>query len=143
MAMEPTSLYDDMEGFNVPFLLQLVNLGRIIENPSLISAFAARDFMDASIHELIRVLKSDKPKEAKNLHLKTFFRRMGCSDWGPESSGSRKELFEAQRRQVAMNCIANQAVLMIEDLQRVGHVTNKSGMTKSLEDLKELIEDCP
>jgi hypothetical protein len=44
MAMEPTEYSGEM--FNAPYEVQLMNLGRIIENPDLIKLFEASDFMD-------------------------------------------------------------------------------------------------
>jgi len=141
MAMEP----DDYNGevFNAPYEVQLMNLGRIIENPDLIKLFEPGDFMDADIYKLIQVLKSDKLLAAKNLQLKTFMKKKGLSDWGPESSGCKKELFEAQRRQVSMHALAFHTNLILETLMTSGHTGKKDDMIKAIDTIKGLVDATP
>tara|TARA_R110002096_G_scaffold66682_1_gene162140 strand:- start:7024 stop:7452 length:429 start_codon:yes stop_codon:yes gene_type:complete len=139
MAMEPVNLDDNV--YHAPYEVQLMNLGRIIENPSLIMDFKASDFMDKQIYDLIKVLKSDKTKEAKNLHLKMFMRSRGLANWGGESSGCRKELFDTQRRQVAISTLALHASMAVERLQALGTIGNTERLLEALENIKGFVKD--
>lgn len=138
MAMEPTEYSGEM--FNAPYEVQLMNLGRIIENPDLIKLFEASDFMDKDINKLIRELKSDKLKAAKNLQLKTYMKKKGLADWGPESAGCKKELFEAQRRQVAVHALAFHTNMILETLMSQGHAGKTDDMIKAIDAIKGLID---
>jgi len=141
MAMEPDEYNGEV--FNAPYEVQLMNLGRIIENPQLIKIFEASDFMDPDMNTLIRELKSDKLTAAKNLQLKTYMKKKGLADWGSESSGCKKELFEAQRRQVATHALAFHANMIVETLMTTGHVGKKDDMIKALDTIKGLIDAAP
>lgn len=139
MAMEPVNLDDSV--YNAPYEVQLLNLGRIIENPGLIMDFKPSDFMNEEMYNLVAVLKSDKPMEAKNLHLKTFMKSRGLADWGAKSAGCRKELFDTQRRQVAINSLAFYASMVIDDLQRRGGIGNTERLLEALENIKGFVTD--
>lgn len=138
MAMEPDEYNGEV--FNSPYEVQLMNLGRIIENPELVLLFEASDFMDPDINSLIRMLKSDKTLAAKNLQLKTYMKKRGLSDWGPESSGCKKELFEAQRRQVAVHALAFHTNMILETLMSQGHAGKTDDMIKAIDTIKGLID---
>jgi len=141
MAME-TNQYEG-EIFNAPYEVQLMNLGRIIENPSLIELFKPSDFMDADMHKLISVLKSDKTKAAKNLHLKTYMKEKGLADWGLESSGCKQEMFDTQRRQVSIHALAFHTSAVLETLMTAGHAGKADEMIKALDTIKGLIDGTP
>ena len=140
MATEPTNGELD-EVHNAIYEVQLLNLGRIIENPSLIHLFSHEDFSDITIRNLIKVLKSkDKTIEAKNFHLKEYMKRRGVSTWGEESSECKKELFDTQRRQRAAEILAFNAVLAVDYLRTNGSVTNKDTLKKALDKVRELCD---
>ena len=139
MAMEPVNLDTDI--YDAPYEVQLLNLGRIIENPNLIVDFKPSDFMNEEIYDLVTVLKSDKPVEAKNLHLKTFMRSRGLANWGDKSAGCRKELFDTQRRQVAISSLAFYSSLIIDSLQRSGGIGNSEKLLEAIENVKGFITD--
>ena len=141
MAMEPTEY--DGEMFNAPYEVQLMNLGRIIENPDLIMLFEASDFMDKDMNKLIRELKSDKMKAAKNLQLKSYMKKKGLADWGSDSSGCKKELFEAQRRQVAIHALAFHTSAVLETLMSAGHAGKTDDMIQAIDTIKGLVDATP
>lgn len=138
MAMEPTDYNGEM--FNAPYEVQLMNLGRIIENPDLIKLFEASDFMDPDINKLIRELKSDKLRAAKNLQLKSYMKKKGLADWGSDSSDCKREMFDAQRRQVAINRLAFHTNLILETLMSAGHAGKTDEMIKAIDTIKGLID---
>jgi hypothetical protein len=140
MAMEPDSSYEE-NMFNAPYEVQLMNLGRILENPKLISLFSSNDFLDTNMRNLIEVLKSDKPKEAKNLHLKMFMKSRGLKDWGTESSECKRELFDTQIRQYSIHFLALQANLVLDRLMTTGGIGDNTGVLEALENVKGFIED--
>lgn len=134
--------YDEVH--NAIHEVQLMNLGRIIENPALIHLFSHDDFSDPTIRALIKTLKSkDKTVEAKNFQLKQYMKRRGVSTWGEESSGCKKELFDTQRRQRAAEVLAFNAVLAVDYLRTNGSVINKDMLKDALDKVRELcnIED--
>jgi hypothetical protein len=139
MAMEPIQDYARPEE-RAPYEVQLMNLGRIIEDPSLLKLFEPEDFINSDIAILIGILKSDKPVEAKRLHLKSFMKRRGLKNWGDDSEGCKKELFDTQRRQAAIRKLAWETHLMIRTLQE-GNPEDTSGVLKSLEHVKGFIEN--
>lgn len=139
MAMEPTN--NDADVFNATYEVQMLNLGRIIENPALVLEFEASDFLDREMSGLIQILKSDKTLEAKNLHLKTFMKQRGLGNWGPDSSGCKKELFDTQRRQKAIHALAFHTNLIIDDLMNRGYMGDNTAVLNALATVKGFIED--
>ena len=121
--------------------VQLMNLGRIIENPHLVREFMASDFTDREICSLVSILKSDKPNEAKNFHLKAFMKNRGVNDWGDLSSGCRKALFDTQRRQKLLGALLFWTHLVVEDLTRMGSSPDKTKVLETIDQIRACYED--
>jgi len=138
MAMEPLPPEIDVD--DAMFQVQLMNLGRIMENPNLILEFLPKDFVDPEIKWLIHELKSDKVPEAKNLLLKEFMKRRGLSSWGESSAGVKKELFDTQRRQRTIQDAAIHACQLIDSVKH-GTYCNKDELRKALNGVLEIINE--
>lgn len=138
MAMEsspPEIPFDD-----AMLQVQLMNLGRIMESPTVLNDFTQEDFSDLEIKWVIKELKSDKTKEAKNFILKTFMRRRGLGDWGEGANGVKKELFDTQRRQAAIETAAIQACCLIENIKCFGEPKDKEIVLAAVDKLKEILQ---
>lgn len=138
MAMEP--LPPEMDVEDATLQVQLMNLGRIMENPSLILEFTTSDFTDLEIKWLIHELKSDKVTEAKNFSLKQFMKRRGLQNWGESSSGVKKELFDTQRRQRTLHDAAVCACQLIDSI-RAGVPCNKNEIKDALNKVVGIIDE--
>ena len=125
---------------NAPLHVQLMNLGRTIENPALISEFLHDDFSCHEIKMLIFRLKSDASKEAKNMWLKEFMTRRGVRGWTGSSSLCRQELFNAQRRQATMSKIVAEMFLLKTFADTAGYSYSDKEALQSLRRARKLFE---
>lgn len=123
MAMEP--MLPEMPIHDATLQVQLLNLGRILENPSLLKEFLPKDFSDLEIKGLIYELQSDRVMESKNLTLKQFLKRRGLLDWGDLSSGVKKELYDTQKRQSLIEGTITYALTMIDRLRATGSIEQR------------------
>ena len=138
MGMEPSP--PEVPFNDAMYQVQLINLGRILENPEIINDFITEDFADMELKWVTRELKSDKLKEAKNEILKSFMARRGLLNWGEGTSGVRKELFDTQRRQTTIENAALQACILIDNIKAFGSSANKQDVLSAVEKLKGLLE---
>jgi hypothetical protein len=67
-------------------------------------------------------------------------KKKGLTDWGPSSAGCKKELFETQRRQVAINRLAFHTNMILETLMSAGHAGKTDEMIKAIDTIKGLID---
>jgi len=127
---------------NASLEVQLMNLGRILENPSVINDFSHNDFSCHEVKMLIFRLKSNAVLEAKNLYLKQFMERRGLRNWGESSSMCLKELFDTQRRQATLHKLSNEMSTLRRYVDTAAYSVTPADALRSLRRASKLFEAC-
>jgi hypothetical protein len=83
--------------FKRQFPLEMLNLGRIIENPALLAEFESKDFSDPLLRMLIEKLKSNGNKTQKEQWLEEYLLRIGCKPWRMCGEDRKENLTEGQK----------------------------------------------
>ena len=78
--------------------MELIALGRIIQDPQLIERYSESDFSDCDIRKLIRTLKSDVSRDYKDESIEKFMTSIGCSHWRAEKKDRLRVIEESHKR---------------------------------------------